>query len=178
MTTEARAFHLLETTIGAIQAAYKGRVLSARELVELYVKRIEAYDSAGPRINSIITLNPMALEEADERRVGRGDTGPQEERCVGPGDERALSEGAGVAFRRVDELVPVAAPARRRVDGEEAHVSTVVALDRGDHADARVATDDCGLVRCEQRPFELLDRRRTRQCSRAQRGDVVKSVAS
>ena len=59
-------FHLQETTIAEIQAALAAGVLSARRLVELYLGRIEAYDRNGPNINSIITVNPHALEEAEQ----------------------------------------------------------------------------------------------------------------
>ena len=34
----------------------------------MYLDRIEAYDKNGPMINSVITINPKALEEADQRR--------------------------------------------------------------------------------------------------------------
>ena len=38
---------------------------SARDqLVEMYLKRIEAYDQKGPKLNAVIYVNPKALEEA------------------------------------------------------------------------------------------------------------------
>jgi Asp-tRNA(Asn)/Glu-tRNA(Gln) amidotransferase A subunit family amidase len=40
--------------------------LSARQLVRLYLDRIESYDKQGPALNAIITINPRALERADE----------------------------------------------------------------------------------------------------------------
>ncbi len=40
--------------------------MTCRRLVELYLARIEAYDRNGPKLNSILTLNPNALEEAEE----------------------------------------------------------------------------------------------------------------
>ena len=40
--------------------------ITARELVQLYLDRIEAYDKAGPAVNAIITVNPDALARADE----------------------------------------------------------------------------------------------------------------
>jgi len=40
--------------------------VTARDLVEYYLARIEAYDKQGSAINSIITINPRALERADE----------------------------------------------------------------------------------------------------------------
>ena len=59
------AFPLLEATIDAIHQAYKARQLTARQLVQLYLDRIEAYDQTGPAINAIITRNAAALAEAD-----------------------------------------------------------------------------------------------------------------
>jgi amidase len=59
------AFPLLEATIDAIHQAYKARQLTARQLVHLYLDRIEAYDQTGPAINAIITRNAAALAEAD-----------------------------------------------------------------------------------------------------------------
>jgi len=59
-------FQIMETTIDEIHAAYKSGKLTAHELVQGYLDRINAYDKKGPHINSIITLNPKALEEADK----------------------------------------------------------------------------------------------------------------
>jgi amidase len=58
-------FELLEATVADIHAAFNAHQLSARQLVQLYLDRIDAYDQRGPAINCIITLNPRALEEAD-----------------------------------------------------------------------------------------------------------------
>ena len=55
----------METTVADIHAAYKAGTLTARQLVQMYLDRIDAYDQKGPAINSIISLNPRALEEAD-----------------------------------------------------------------------------------------------------------------
>jgi Asp-tRNA(Asn)/Glu-tRNA(Gln) amidotransferase A subunit family amidase len=59
------AFNLLETTIEQVHAAYKSGELTCRQLVQMYLDRIEAYDKKGPAINAIISLNPDALKEAD-----------------------------------------------------------------------------------------------------------------
>jgi amidase len=64
MTTSG-AFSVLETTIEDIHGAYKSGQLTARQLVQTYLDRIDAYNKRGPAINAIITLNPAALEEAD-----------------------------------------------------------------------------------------------------------------
>ena len=63
--SQAQTFHIQETTIDAVHNAYKAGQLTAHQLVELYLKRIDAYDKKGPAINSVITINPKALEEAD-----------------------------------------------------------------------------------------------------------------
>ena len=60
-----QSFRIVETTITDIHAAYKSDTLTARQLVQMYLDRIEAYDKKGPAINCIISLNPTALEEAD-----------------------------------------------------------------------------------------------------------------
>src|SRR5438477_13168663 len=65
VTSQTQPFHLEETTIDAVHNAYKAGRLTSRQLVQLYLKRIDAYDKKGPAINSIITINPKALEEAD-----------------------------------------------------------------------------------------------------------------
>lgn len=53
-------FQLMETTVAQLQTAMKSRLLSSEELVEMYLKRIAAYDDAGPALNSYLTLNPQA----------------------------------------------------------------------------------------------------------------------
>ncbi len=62
----APSFQIVEASIDDIQAAYKSGKLTAHQLVQAYLDRIAAYDKNGPKINSIITLNPHALEEADK----------------------------------------------------------------------------------------------------------------
>ena len=59
------AFNVLETTIDEIHAAFKSGQLTCRQLVQMYLDRIEAYDKKGPTINAIITLNSEALKDAD-----------------------------------------------------------------------------------------------------------------
>ncbi|MFC6796335.1 amidase [Haladaptatus sp. DYSN1] len=59
-------FDVVETTVEDIHAAYEAGDLTCRDLVQAYLDRIEAYDSAGPELNSIITVNDHALEQADE----------------------------------------------------------------------------------------------------------------
>lgn len=39
--------------------------LTCRQLVEMYLERIEKYDQKGPKLNSVILINPNVFEEAD-----------------------------------------------------------------------------------------------------------------
>src|SRR5262244_2215834 len=66
MAKPTASFNLLEATIDDIHSAYKSGQLSVRQLVQMYLDRIEAYDNKGPAINAIISVNSHALEEADQ----------------------------------------------------------------------------------------------------------------
>jgi amidase len=57
-------FELLETTIPEIHDAMRSNVLSAERLTQMYLKRIDAYEEAGPHINAFIHVNENALREA------------------------------------------------------------------------------------------------------------------
>ncbi len=75
----AADFDPYETSITEVHEAMVAGDVTARQLVEYYLARIEAYDKQGPAINSIITINPNALQRADELdRAYRRDglTGP------------------------------------------------------------------------------------------------------
>jgi Asp-tRNA(Asn)/Glu-tRNA(Gln) amidotransferase A subunit family amidase len=63
--SNAPVFDIVETTIAEVHAAFTARTLTVRQLVQMYLDRISAYDKNGPAINAIISLNPSALEEAD-----------------------------------------------------------------------------------------------------------------
>ncbi len=69
-------FQIMEATIDDIQAAFKSGRLTARQLVQGYLDRIAAYDKRGPNINSIITLNDHALEDADRLDAAYRASGP------------------------------------------------------------------------------------------------------
>jgi amidase len=58
-------FPVEETTIATVQAAYLRGEVTTRQVVAAYLARIQAYDKQGPYINSFISLNKKALEEAD-----------------------------------------------------------------------------------------------------------------
>ena len=70
------AFSLLEATIDDIQAAFHSGQITCRRLVELYLKRIEAYDQAGPSLNAVQNLNPRALQEAERLDAAFRSSGP------------------------------------------------------------------------------------------------------
>ena len=79
MAQATKAFNIVETTIDEIHAAYNSDQLTCRQLVQMYLDRINAYDKNGPAINAIITVNPDALNEAarlDAAFKASGATGP------------------------------------------------------------------------------------------------------
>ena len=66
-------------TIADLGVDLRARTLSIRELAEMYVARIEALDRDGPRLRSVIELNPeaMAIADALDRELRtRGPRGP------------------------------------------------------------------------------------------------------
>lgn len=73
------AFDVTEKTVAQLQAAMASGKTSAQELVRLYLARIAAIDKAGPKLNSVIELNPDALAiavELDAERKAQGPRGP------------------------------------------------------------------------------------------------------
>jgi len=62
-----------EKDVVELQQAMDAGALTAERLVSDCLRRIEAYDDAGPCINALISVNPRALDEAraldDERRA-------------------------------------------------------------------------------------------------------------
>lgn len=70
---------LEEATIVELQAAMTAGKLTAHRLVEMYLERIRELDQGGPAINSVLEVNPEALEIAealDRERQTRGPRGP------------------------------------------------------------------------------------------------------
>jgi len=65
-TAEAAGkFDVVELTVADAHAAFKARKLTARQLTQLYLDRIAAYDQKGPALKCIVAVNPTALAEAD-----------------------------------------------------------------------------------------------------------------
>ncbi len=79
LTGAPRTFDLLNASVDDIQAAVDAGALTYERLVEMYLKRIEAYDKNGPRLNAVLTMNPRALEiarELDRERREKGRRSP------------------------------------------------------------------------------------------------------
>lgn len=68
----AATFSLEEATIADINKAFDAGALTAEELVRLYLNRIEVYDS---KLNSILLINPSALETARDLDLERQTNG-------------------------------------------------------------------------------------------------------
>jgi amidase len=75
----AQAFELEEATIAALQEGMASGRWTARGLTAQYLARIAAVDRAGPSINSVLEINPDALDIADrldQERKAQGSRGP------------------------------------------------------------------------------------------------------
>ncbi|HEY9001341.1 MAG TPA: amidase [Mucilaginibacter sp.] len=58
-------FELNEVTIDTLQQKMQNKEHTSRSITELYLKRIDAIDKAGPKLNAVIEVNPDALSIAD-----------------------------------------------------------------------------------------------------------------
>ena len=70
-----KGLDLQRATIPELQAAMATGTITSTALVDAYMGRIAAYDSAGPKLNSVRALHPAARAQAEaldaERRAGR-----------------------------------------------------------------------------------------------------------
>jgi amidase len=76
---EVKSFELDEVTIDQMQAGMKSGKYTARSITEKYLGRIQDVDKQGAALNSVIEINPDALEIAeslDRERRGKGARGP------------------------------------------------------------------------------------------------------
>ena len=68
-------FPLNEMTIDELQKKMQKKLVTSLQLTELYLKRIEDIDKTGPKLNSVIEINPDARAIAkrmdDERKEGK-----------------------------------------------------------------------------------------------------------
>ncbi|MET3565201.1 amidase [Leifsonia sp. 563] len=69
-------FDVVETPIAELRRALEAGETTSEELVTAYLARIDAYDTAGPRLNAVVVRNPDALAEAraSDARRSRGET--------------------------------------------------------------------------------------------------------
>jgi len=68
---QTQSFELLEATIPQLQTALTARTVTSRDLVAMYLARIDAYDQKGPALNAISVTNGKALAEAAARDAER-----------------------------------------------------------------------------------------------------------
>jgi amidase len=71
------SFELEETTVAELQESMKSGKLTARSITEQYLARIAEVDKQGPRVNSVIELNPEAPSIADALDAERKTKGPR-----------------------------------------------------------------------------------------------------
>jgi amidase len=79
LTAPAKEFELEELTITELQAGMQSGKHTARSLVKKYLERIDDIDRDGPKLNSVIEVNPDALaiaEALDRERKEKGPRGP------------------------------------------------------------------------------------------------------
>jgi Asp-tRNA(Asn)/Glu-tRNA(Gln) amidotransferase A subunit family amidase len=72
----AGPFHLEESSIDEVQNALRSNKITCRALVQLYLRRIDAYDKNGPSLNAVQTVNPHALQEAERLDSAFRSSGP------------------------------------------------------------------------------------------------------
>jgi len=65
------SLQLVEATVLQLQLALKAHLITSEQLVQMYLNRIDAYDDAGPMLNSFIHVNEEALNVASARDADR-----------------------------------------------------------------------------------------------------------
>ena len=78
-SSEFNRLDLEEITVTELQERYESGELTTRQVVQAYLDRIEAVDRSGPSLNSVLTVNPDALDIA-----GRLDRERQDGNVRGP----------------------------------------------------------------------------------------------
>jgi amidase len=72
-------FDVTEKSIAQLQQAMTSGRVTSKEITQQYLARIKSLDKAGPKLNSVIELNPDALkiaEALDRERKAKGPRGP------------------------------------------------------------------------------------------------------
>ena len=75
----AAPYEVAERDIATLQADMAAGRVSAAELVQAYIARIDALDRSGPQLHAIIAVNPNAIADAtalDAERKAKGARGP------------------------------------------------------------------------------------------------------
>jgi amidase len=75
----AAGFPLEEATVARLQEMMTAGTMTSRQIVDAYLARIEAIDRSGPRLRSVIEINPDARSIADAldaERKSKGRRGP------------------------------------------------------------------------------------------------------
>ena len=74
-TRNPGASGIIEATVADLQSALRSGTVTSLALVRAYQARVKAYDQGGPRVNSVIEINPDALAIAreldSERKAGK-----------------------------------------------------------------------------------------------------------
>ncbi|MCQ2009174.1 MAG: amidase family protein [Sporolactobacillus sp.] len=74
-----KPFEIEEMTLTGMQKALKLGQVTSKDLVQMYLDRIDLFDKKGPMLNSVLELNSDALHEAeacDVKRTVTPDVGP------------------------------------------------------------------------------------------------------
>ena len=131
---------LNEITIAEIHRRYRDGSLTAVQLVQWYLDRIEALDRAGPKINAIISLNPDILSQARACRARSRTRLPSPLRT--PSAPR--SPPRGLAARRTSVPCPLAQTAQ-----EPRGIALTLSLDKARSSDLfRKESDDKVSLMC------------------------------
>src|SRR5882672_8876512 len=69
--TPADNFELNEATIDMLQQYMQSGKYTSHSITDMYLKRIAAIDKSGPKLNSVIEINPDALNIADAMDAAR-----------------------------------------------------------------------------------------------------------
>jgi amidase len=73
----AKTIDLDSATIADINAAFNAGTLTAENLVQLCLTRIQSYDRQGPSLHAVMAINPKAVETARELDAERKANGPR-----------------------------------------------------------------------------------------------------
>jgi hypothetical protein len=91
------SFRVEEATIAGIQSAMLAGELRCRALVEAYLRRIDAFDRNGPKLNAIVSVCDQALDRARELDEELAATGRPSRPSV-MADEGTSAHSAAIQF--------------------------------------------------------------------------------